>query len=141
MLQLLEQDGRIAGAMGEARHRHEEDAGSQRFVRCARCGHRITSPASRSEPGGAHEHTFMNPGGFVYVIRCFAAAPGCSRSGEESSEWSWFPGHLWQVALCGRCRCHLGWSFRRAASEVTFFGLIAERVVHDDDPRAPPEGH
>jgi hypothetical protein len=31
--------------------------------------------------------------------------------GEPSAEFSWFPGFKWTVAVCVRCRQHLGWQF------------------------------
>ena len=41
---------------------------------------------------GAHEHTFVNPGGFVHHIGCFNAAPGCIYLGPTETAFSWFPG-------------------------------------------------
>lgn len=97
----------------------EEDDGT---LRCATCEHRISDRAYRMEMGGAHEHTFVNPGGFVYTIGCFVAAPGCVHAGVPEEAFSWFPGWSWQVAECGRCRTHLGWVFRCAGEQ--FHGLI-----------------
>ena len=43
---------------------------------CATCARRITHDDHRIAVNGAHEHTFVNPGGFVHVVGCFAAASG-----------------------------------------------------------------
>lgn len=91
-------------------------------LRCAGCGHRITDRAYRSEQSGAHEHTFVNPAGYMFRIGCFVAAPGCVYVGAPSEAFSWFPGWRWQVAVCGRCHAHVGWIFRLAAGQ--FHGLI-----------------
>jgi hypothetical protein len=91
-------------------------------LRCAACDHRITEHAYRSETGGTHEHTFVNPAGFTFRIGCFVAAPGCKHIGSTSDAFSWFPGWTWQVAICGRCRAHVGWIFRCAGEQ--FHGLI-----------------
>lgn len=91
-------------------------------LRCAVCEHRITAVSSRSEQGGAHEHTFVNPHGVVHHIGCFVAAPGCIHVGDPETAFSWFPGWSWQVAVCARCRAHLGWIFRCAGEQ--FHGLI-----------------
>jgi len=95
-------------------------------LRCAACGHRITDRAYRVERAGAHEHTFVNPGGFVHHIGCYAAAPGCIQLGDPQSAFSWFPGWSWQIVVCGRCRAHLGWVFRCTGEQ--FHGLIVSAI-------------
>jgi hypothetical protein len=93
---------------------------------CAACELRITSADVRVERGGAHEHTFVNPGGYVHHIGCFATAPGCVHAGAPETAFSWFPGWTWQIAECGRCRIHLGWIFRSGGDQ--FHGLLVERL-------------
>jgi hypothetical protein len=93
---------------------------------CAACELRITDDAHRVARAGAHEHTFVNPGGFVYRVCCFAVATGCSYRGAPDPAFSWFPGFTWQIAACGRCRAHLGWIFRAAGE--SFHGLIADAI-------------
>lgn len=105
-------------AEAAARHRSPGDGA----LRCAVCGHRLTERGYRTERGGAHEHTFVNPGGFAFQIGCFVAAPGCAYTGATSTELSWFPGWTWQIAICARCRVHVGWIFRCAGEQ--FHGLI-----------------
>jgi cereblon len=49
--------------------------------------------------------------------------------GPASSDWSWFPPHLWTMALCDRCHAHLGWAFsKQQGAPPAFYGLIAERL-------------
>lgn len=91
-------------------------------VVCAACEHRITSRDYRIEMLGAHEHTFVNPGGIVHHLGCYALAPGVVESGAPEQAFSWFPGWSWQIVSCGRCRSHLGWIYRCAAD--AFHGLI-----------------
>jgi uncharacterized CHY-type Zn-finger protein len=91
-------------------------------ILCVACEHRITSREHRIEMMGAHEHTFVNPGGIVHRIGCYAVAPGVSEIGEPQGAFSWFPGWSWQIVLCGRCRSHVGWSYRCGGE--TFCGLI-----------------
>ena len=91
-------------------------------LRCAACGHPITDDDSRRELAGKHEHTFVNPAGFVHHIGCFAAAPGCCHLGPTETAFSWFPGWSWQLAACAKCRAHLGWIYRNAGEQ--FHGLI-----------------
>lgn len=93
---------------------------------CAACGQRITDDAHRIERGGAHAHTFVNPGGHVYRVACFAVATGCVELGAPDPAFSWFPGFTWQVIACRPCRAHLGWLFR--APGERFYGLIADAL-------------
>jgi hypothetical protein len=104
----------------------ETTDGSDSSLVCAACGHRISEQAYRIEVTGAHEHTFVNPGGFVHRIGCFAAAPGCVHVGGTQSAFSWFPGWSWEVAVCGRCRAHVGWIFRCRPEQ--FHGLILDAL-------------
>ena len=89
---------------------------------CAACRHLITDEDHWIEVNGAHEHTFVNPAGFMYVVGCWRAAPGCAWTGSTETAFSWFPGWSWQVAACARCRAHLGWCYRSPGEQ--FHGLI-----------------
>ena len=100
-------------------------------IRCAGCGHPITTADRRIEMGGAHAHRFANPAGFVYEIGCFRDAPGCRNRGEPTLEWTWFPGHPWSISVCGRCTAHLGWAYGAGDGGGAFFGLILERLAEE----------
>ena len=95
-------------------------------IRCAACGHAITDRHARMDMNGAHEHTFVNPGGFVHRVGCYLSAPGCVHTGPTESAFSYFPGYTWQLAVCSRCRVHLGWIFRCAGQQ--FHGLLVENL-------------
>jgi hypothetical protein len=100
----------------------DDDVGGDHALVCARCRHRITDEAYRIEHGGSHEHTFVNPGGYVHHLGCFALAPGVVHVGEPDPHFSWFPGWTWQIAECARCRVHIGWIYRCAGEQ--FHGLL-----------------
>ena len=122
---------RAPGAAVEAR---EEDGGAARrgVYACRACG-AFVAPADAAIPvNGAHLHTFFNPGGFVYAIGCFAAAPGLSPRGGPDASFSWFPGYAWTVAVCAACLAHLGWSYS-APGKTGFFGLIIARLVLSEE--------
>ena len=104
----------------------ERPGGDGAELVCAACEHRITTVDARVERGGAHEHTFVNPGGFVHHVGCYAIAPGCVHIGAPDPAFSWFPGWTWQIAECGRCRIHLGWIFRCAGEQ--FHALLVGRL-------------
>lgn len=96
-------------------------------LRCRRCDHAITPASARTCRAGAHVHTRINPGGWVYAIGCFTEAPGCATTGPATTEHTWFAGHAWRVALCGACGEQLGWRFEGAGD--VFWGLILDRLV------------
>jgi hypothetical protein len=109
----------------------EDDAalaeGGGRALVCSVCAAGITDDELRTERGGAHQHTFVNPGGFVHRVRCFAAARGVREVGAPEHAFSWFPGYSWQVLDCARCAVHIGWIYRCAGD--VFYGLVADRLV------------
>ena len=95
-------------------------------LRCTVCANPITDERHRVERGGAHEHTFVNPHGFVHHVRCFGLAAGVAEMGEPETAFSWFPGYSWQILDCANCRIHIGWRFR---GPDAFYGLVAERLI------------
>jgi hypothetical protein len=105
-----------------------EDPG--RILVCAGCLHTITTASARIEVSGSHAHTFSNPHDFVFHIACFAAAPGCEAAGDPCTEFSWFPGCAWRVAVCRGCGEHLGWLFEGRDSR--FQGLIVDRLAETE---------
>jgi hypothetical protein len=93
---------------------------------CANCRSPITDASDRCAIQGKTAHTFANPSGAVFQIGCFSTAVNIRISGLPTSEFTWFPGYLWQGVICAICGTHLGWQF---TSENRFFGLIMNRLV------------
>lgn len=100
----------------------------ERELYCFICGTAITQQRERFAVQGSHEHTFTNPGGYVYHIGCFRAAPGCEQAGDFAEAYTWFQGFAWRYALCASCRVHLGWAYRDGEGEE-FYGLILNRLL------------
>lgn len=92
---------------------------------CAACGQSMTRQRWTVSRRDAHEHTVFNPAGQLFTILCFAEAPGCAVQGDSSSDFTWFPGYRWTVAMCRGCAVHIGWRFEGAD---VFFGLIKPRL-------------
>jgi hypothetical protein len=97
-------------------------------VLCAACRAVVTDRRNAISVSGAHEHTFVNPAGIIYPVRCYGDAPGCRGAGELTAEFSWFAGYAWRYALCGSCAEHLGWVYRAEAGGA-FYGLIADKLA------------
>jgi hypothetical protein len=132
-VKLLRQERDDPGPTGEARAPHTDaaDPHPRRALVCVACRNRITSEAARIEVAGEHRHVCVNPSGVPFDIACFDLAPGCVPHGRREGYWSWFAGYDWQIALCGTCRAHLGWSFH---GDGTFYGLIASRLAPEEGP-------
>ena len=103
---------------------------TEKAIRCLKCGYAITGEKDSLSVHGGFRHTFVNPGGYVYTIGCFQAAPGCMIVGEGNSEHTWFPGYIWRLAICGSCATHLGWSFVSGGGD-SFYGLIIDQLSTD----------
>ena len=93
---------------------------------CKFCGRSIASLKDAIEVDGFHHHTFFNPAGVVYEIRCFKYADGCAYLEEYSTEFSWFAGYSWSITFCRGCSAHMGWYF--SSADLGFFGLIAANL-------------
>lgn len=106
------------------------EGGGSRIV-CRACGNLVTSAAARMQVEGKHRHVFFNPHGIMFELGCFQAAPGTVRTGPPVSEFSWFSGHTWQIAVCGRCSVHLGWYYE--AARTGFYGLILPALSEEED--------
>jgi len=119
----------------EDRVESREDKGH--VLVCARCLHAITTASARIEMSGSHAHTFSNPHGFVFHIACFATAPGCQARSDSSTDFSWFPGYSWRVAVCRGCDEHLGWLF--AGGDASFHGLIVDRLAETEGGPGPAD--
>ncbi len=93
---------------------------------CIVCNKKITSDKNRFEINNESEFQFVNPAGLYFDIITFIEAEGCRITGEPIIEYTWFPGHTWQLAVCSRCSTQLGWKYE---GRYSFYGLIKARLV------------
>lgn len=93
---------------------------------CAACRTHITDESYLIQINGSFQHYKMNPQGHAFQFRSFKHAEGCVRTGQPTTEHSWYTGYLWQFAYCARCQIQLGWYF---TGPEPFFGLIDQRIV------------
>ena len=107
----------------------ETGTDTEKLLLCRQCRAVVTSNQHAFEINGNHLHTFFNPAGIVYEVRCFKQAKGCAHHGHPTDEFSWFKGYTWRYALCSTCLIHLGWFF--TSPENSFFGLIKSKLVDE----------
>lgn len=95
---------------------------------CKFCRRKITTSSARIQVNGQHAHMCVNPYGLLFEVGCFSQASGCVVTGIPTTEFTWFPGFAWSIALCSGCLNHMGWHYTsEAASE--FYGLILNNLV------------
>jgi hypothetical protein len=100
-------------------------------VVCRQCYHEISASSERQTVNGAHVHTFANPEGIIFEIACYGDAWGCGVVGPASTEFTWFSGYQWRIAVCASCHTHLGWRFD-AVGGHRFHGLITSKILATD---------
>ncbi len=105
----------------------EELQRSEDVFFCRFCGGVITAVTDIIAVNDLHNHTFFNPAGIIYELRCFKTARGCCETGSPTADFSWFAGYMWSLAHCRRCDTHMGWKFTAPAD--SFFGLISGHLV------------
>jgi len=97
---------------------------------CKFCRRRITASSEQIAVNGQHAHICANPYGLLFEVGCFARAVGCQVTGNPTTEFTWFPGYAWSIALCAGCANHLGWHYTgKPPSE--FYGLILSHLVEE----------
>jgi len=110
----------------ESQQESKEERAAQHNIFCSYCGNPVTSTEAVAEVDGSHEHFKTNPQHQQFVIRCYRFAAGCIVEGPAIKEFTWFTGHTWQIAKCGKCSMQLGWFFNGSNH---FFGLIAKLLT------------
>jgi hypothetical protein len=105
----------------------EPDSDREKAVLCRSCKAAVTGLNRQVFIHGKYLHTFFNPAGIVYEIRCFSQAPGCIKHGLPTDEFTWFAGYTWEYTVCANCLDHLGWFY--SSSSGSFFGLINSKLI------------
>ncbi|MFP4168462.1 MAG: cereblon family protein [Desulfonatronovibrionaceae bacterium] len=105
----------------------ESAGGGGRYVYlCRDCYSLVTSQLQETKVNSRHVHIFPNPHGLVFEIGCFLDAV-CFTLGQPSTEFTWFPGYAWDIAMCISCRRHLGWMYTN--KDRRFYGLVLQALL------------
>lgn len=102
---------------------------------CRSCRSPISDAAAAFSPsGGPAVQLFTNPGGLVCQVLTLSRASGLVFVGPATTEYTWFAGYAWRVALCAHCMRHLGWRYEAVAagaSPLDFFGLLVTAIIEE----------
>jgi hypothetical protein len=95
-----------------------------RLVRCRECALPVADPSEVFKLGEGPQ-LYLNPHGILHEVLLVQAAHNLLLVGDATTEHTWFAGYAWRIALCARCRSHLGWRYEAAdaRSPPIFFGL------------------
>lgn len=97
---------------------------------CRNCLAEITAQKYEISKKGKFSHSFTNPSGYLFEIGCFSEAEGGFALGDDTREFTWFPGFSWQYSVCISCGTHLGWFYSNPSE--SFWGLILEKLIQPD---------
>ena len=110
----------------------EGEGGDGRLV-CRDCREPITTREQAvCVDGDRAERVFFNPAGLVMRILTVRRARGLGLVGPAVSDFTWFAGFTWRIAICASCGQHLGWRYEAQAGGDPFWGLLLERLVDAD---------
>jgi hypothetical protein len=110
--------------MNELQLEAERDTkfGKDDVLRCLGCGIDL---ADAKDVVPASRRPYMNPLGIVREIVVVFRARNVVGAGQRHHEFTWFPGHTWEVIGCAGCRRHVGWCFEGPSR---FHGLLVEAL-------------
>lgn len=77
---------------------------------------------------------YCNPAGYIHeTLTVHKTMKSATRMVDRpSSDFSWFPGYAWQIAVCSTCSSHIGWKFHALNKNLkpkSFFGLSCKSLV------------
>lgn len=109
------------------------------YFDCKRCRTRIAcySDIFAMAKGNVNVN-YCNPAGYIHeTLTVHKTIDDSARIVERpSTEFSWFPGYAWQIAVCNKCSSHIGWKFIAVTKNLkpkTFFGLSCKSLVVSPD--------
>ncbi|CAO1432184.1 unnamed protein product [Diamesa tonsa] len=115
------------------------------FFLCKRCNNKISMYNDIfSMSKGNLAGNYCNPAGYIHETICFYKVIESSTRmvDRPSTDFSWFPGYAWQIALCSKCSTHVGWKFIAVSKNLkprTFFGLSGKSLTIDPTAKTSTE--
>lgn len=105
------------------------------FFNCKRCKTKIAvyNDIFAMAKGNVNAN-YCNPAGYIHETLTVHKTLENSTTlvDRPSTEFSWFPGYAWQIAVCAKCSSHIGWKFLAFTKNLrpkSFFGLSCKSLV------------
>jgi hypothetical protein len=130
----------------------------EQLILCRNCGHHLASfshhiyketpyaikagNVSLTKHGGNNQTfkpNFMtiqlveNPHKIQFKIATFSKANIYLVNETQSSKDTWFPNFRWTIGLCPHCLSHIGWWFDSLTSRESFFALVFEKFIFEEE--------
>lgn len=115
------------------------------YFDCKRCSTQIASYSDIfAMAKGNVNANYCNPAGYIHeTLTVHKTLEDSVRIVDRpSTEFSWFPGYAWQIAVCMRCQSHIGWKFIAVTKNLkpkTFFGLSCKSLVVSPEGKSQPK--
>ena len=105
------------------------------YFDCKRCKTQVSSYADIfAMAKGNVNANYCNPAGYIHeTLTVHKTIEGSLRLVDRpSTDFSWFPGYGWQIAVCSKCSSHIGWKFVAVTKNLkpkSFYGLSCKSLV------------
>lgn len=104
------------------------------FFDCKRCKTQIASYSDIfAMAKGNVNANYCNPAGYIHETLTVhkTSEDALVIVDRPSTEFSWFPGYAWQIAVCSTCQSHIGWKFSALTKHLkpkSFYGLSCKSL-------------
>jgi cereblon len=105
------------------------------YFKCKRCNNSIAVYADIfAMAKGNVNANYCNPAGYIHeTLTVQKTIENALRLVDRpSTDFSWFPGYSWQIAVCSKCSIHVGWKFSSVVKHLkpkSFFGLSNKSLI------------
>lgn len=105
------------------------------YFDCKRCKTRVASYSDIfAMAKGNVNANYCNPAGYIHETLTVnkTLEESVRIFDRPSTDFSWFPGYAWQIAVCSKCSSHIGWKFTAVTKNLkpkSFFGLTCKSLV------------
>lgn len=75
---------------------------------------------------------YVNPDGYLHDTMTLINATNLVLVSTPSTDYSWFPGYAWSIAVCANCHKHIGWQFIAQKPRLQphkFYGLSRSSLI------------
>jgi cereblon len=97
------------------------------YFKCKRCNNSIACYGDIfAMAKGNVNANYCNPAGYIHETLTVQKTieNALQMVDRPSTDFSWFPGYSWQIAICSKCSTHVGWKFSAGLIQLFNFTFI-----------------